>query len=118
MPPTRLHTMKTEQHCALRSWYSQQNPRPTQKACIEWFLQTYNHRLTQSTVSDSLSSRFASLDSPTSSISPTTQRRKAAAWPELEAALFDWQKCIDESGEITTGDILQEKAKQIWQLLP
>lgn len=111
--------MTIEQRRALRQFYRQQHPKPSQKACITWFYNEYNIRLSQSTVSESLSSRFASLDdNVAASTNPEGSRRRAVAWPRLEAVLFEWQKKIEERGGFTTGDILQEKAKQIWRSLP
>jgi Fission yeast centromere protein N-terminal domain len=51
-----------EQRRALRRWAHRQYPKPTQKYCIEWFLPEYNHKLSQSTVSESLSAHFSHLD--------------------------------------------------------
>jgi Fission yeast centromere protein N-terminal domain len=47
---------------ALRTFYKQQHPRPSQKAVIAWFEQTYNRTLNQSIVSDYLSDRYTYLD--------------------------------------------------------
>lgn len=54
--------IRIEQRRALRSWAHNQHPRPTQRACIEWFQQQFGHKFSQSTVSESLSSHFDSLD--------------------------------------------------------
>ena len=51
-----------EQQRALCRWAHRQHPKPTQKQCIEWFLHEYNHKLSQSTISKSLSTRFSHLD--------------------------------------------------------
>jgi hypothetical protein len=50
--------------------------------------------------------------------SSKAQRRRTVAWPELEAALYDWQRLIEERGGITTTEILQSKTKIIWNQLP
>jgi hypothetical protein len=39
-------------------------------------------------------------------------------WPELEAALFEWQQRMEQKRAIITGEILKEKAKQLWEALP
>jgi hypothetical protein len=52
---------------------------------MEWFLQEYNHKLSQSTVSESLSTHFSHLDDCTNSES---QRLREGFWPDLEKVLF------------------------------
>ena len=103
-----------EQRRALRSWAHQQHPKPSQKACIEWFYTKYNHKLSQSTVSESLSTHFKDLDTTTAS----GHRLRIGQWPELEQVLFKFQQRIDKHGGFTSGDILLEKAQQIWKRLP
>lgn len=90
-----------------------------QKACIAWFLDQYQTRVSQSTISESLSTRFAYLDgAPQAHDQEARRRRRDATWLQLEAVLFDWQKLIEQRGGVTTGEVLQEKAKQIWARLP
>jgi len=115
MPPKR--SISIEQRRALRNWAHRQTPKPSHKQCIEWFLEQYSHRLSQSTVSESLSDTFSNLDDPTSTIS-TTVRVRGGQWPELEAILWEWQLRIERQGGFTTGDILREKARQIWSQHP
>jgi len=91
------------------------------KNCIEWFYKQFNHQISQSTVSESLSNHFAYLDQD-SSASQTSLRdpfcQWAPNWPILEAILFDWQQLIERQGGIITDDILIEKACQIWPQVP
>ncbi|ELR02390.1 hypothetical protein GMDG_08810 [Pseudogymnoascus destructans 20631-21] len=96
-----------EQRRALRAWAQKQHQKPTQKQCIEWFLQQYNHKLSQSTVSESLSHHFDSLDE-----APNTNRARLRTgnWPEVEKLLLTWQLRIESNGGFTTGDLLQQKA--------
>lgn len=108
---------------ALRQWYQKQQPRPTQKACIAWFKETFNHTLHQSTVSEYLSDHYSYLDSLDPSTSTTasallSQRQRPPKWPRLEQILIKWQQAIESRGGLTTGDLLVEKAHQIWQQLP
>jgi DDE superfamily endonuclease/Fission yeast centromere protein N-terminal domain/Tc5 transposase DNA-binding domain len=102
-----------DQRRALRKWAHQQSPKPSQKQCIEWFYQEYQHRLSQSTVSESLSKTFAYLDGNTNP-NPTSLRVRGGNWPEIENILWDWQIRFEQEGGVTSGDILQRKAKQIW----
>lgn len=120
MPSRKLKTITLEQRLALRQFSQQNYPRPSQKACGIWFFDKYNIRLSQSTISESLSSRFESLDKAPTSSFPRLKgsRQRAVAWPEIELILFEWQKQIEAKGGVTSGEILQEKAKQIWKSLP
>ncbi|ELR09464.1 hypothetical protein GMDG_08694 [Pseudogymnoascus destructans 20631-21] len=73
-----------------------------------------------SNVSTSLGPRYDKVDSIQQT--PTHQakacRQKAPAWSLLEAVLYDWQRLVEERGAITTTEILQKKAKEIWEQLP
>ncbi len=113
MPPKQQILL--ERRRALRAWAHSQHPRPTQKACIEWFSNQYGQRISQSTVSESLSSHFDSLDSADNH---HRARVRTGQWPELEKVLFDWQLRVEEKGGITSGELLREKARRIWHELP
>lgn len=114
------HAISDSQRKALRAWYFHRYPRPRHKDCIEWFYERFNHRISQSTVSEILSNRYSYLDQdPTLQTSVRESfRQRAPHWPILEAILFDWQQLIERQGGIITGDILIEKARQIWPQIP
>jgi hypothetical protein len=115
-PGNRRQGITIEQRKALRRWAHQQHPKPTQKQCVGWFHAEYGHKLSQSTVSESLSSHFAHLDE--SIVDPKSQRLREGCWPELEQVLFTWQTRVEERGGVTTGELLQAKAHEIWHQLP
>jgi Fission yeast centromere protein N-terminal domain/Tc5 transposase DNA-binding domain len=112
---TRRQGITIEQRKALRRWAHRQHPKPTQKQCIEWFLQEYNHKLSQSTVSESSSTHFSYLDNSTDSDS---KRLREGHWPDLERILVTWQIRIEERGGTTSGELLRQKAQEIWYQLP
>jgi hypothetical protein len=118
------NSITEQQRTALREWYRRQYPRPRQKACQQWFLSTFNHQISQSTVSESLGDHFRHLDAvpstsrASSSTSKPIYRHRTGQWPKLEEILFDWQQLIEKRGGNTSGDILIEKAKQIWLEIP
>lgn len=112
-PPKRLSDVQRK---ALRDWVHSQSRRPTQKACIAWFQAHYNHRLSQSTVSDILSPQYHYLDSECNPSSAT--RKGIGQWQDLEAILYEWHHTLDCKGAYISGDILIEKARQIWSSLP
>jgi hypothetical protein len=104
---------------ALRDWYRGQYPKPSQRACILWFAGQYNQRISQSTVSSLLSTQYRYLDE----ISPTsreldTLRQRQPQWPQLEEILYKWQQLIEARGGLVTGDLLSEKAREIWVRIP
>jgi Tc5 transposase DNA-binding domain len=45
-------------------------------------------------------------------------RSSTGDWPDLEMALFEWQQRMEQKKAIITGDILKEKARQLWDALP
>lgn len=102
---------------ALRAWFRQQYPKPRQRDCIPWFQNQFNQQLRPSTVSDILSNRYIHLDDDRS-VPSDTYRQRHANWPILEDILYQWQQGIEERNGLVTGDILIEKARQIWPQIP
>lgn len=115
MPVERRKAITHTQRKALRIWYFRQQPRPTHKGCIAWFETEFGHKLSQSTISESLSGRFAYLDSIEDS---SASRNRTANWEELEKVLYEWFKTLELRGANISGDLLVEKARHIWGSLP
>jgi hypothetical protein len=111
----RKQRILLSQRQALRTWALQQHPRPSQKACISWFQTQYGRTISQSTVSESLSSHFKAIDT---SANTARSRLRAGQWPDLENLLFLWQQEIEEKGGTASGELLRIKAQQLWQQLP
>ncbi|ELR08125.1 hypothetical protein GMDG_02947 [Pseudogymnoascus destructans 20631-21] len=65
---------------------TQTAPETLLESLHHWFLHEFNHRLSQSTISDSLSNRFKRLDNSTT----TRQRNRTGQWPQLEQILYDF----------------------------
>ena len=101
---------------ALRDFYFTERPHPSQSACISWFEEKFGRKITQSTVSVTLSSKYAYLDTgpPTSN----TKSRTTPGWRKLERALFEWQQRAERKGKLVTGDILIQNGQEIWAHLP
>ena len=112
MPPKQRILIHQRQ--ALRNWALSQYPRPSQKTCIAWFLEKYGLKISQSTVSESLSSHFRGLDTANQDRS----RLRSGQWPDLEKILYIWQQRIEEKGRVISGELLREKAQRIWYELP
>ena len=102
---------------ALQEWYKRQYPKPRQRDCIPWFKGQFNHQISPSTVCVILSDCYQYLDQESSSSSLSFWNR-SANWPILEEILYDWQQIIQNRGGTVTGDILIEKAWQIWHQIP
>lgn len=100
-----------DQKKALRAWCRSQESRPTHAASVAWFQRTFGRRLPQSSVSAILSSKYEYLDT-----GPATGsfRQQPPQWPILEARLFEWLKRARETGELSTGDAIFNKAREIW----
>lgn len=104
---------------ALRDWFRSQYPRPRQKECIAWFHGQYNHKISQSTVSESLGDGYKHLDTD-GGIVPTrpSYRQRAPHWPVLEDILSSWQQFEESRGEDVSGEQLIAKAREIWPRIP
>ena len=111
------YRISDEQQKALRKWFQSQHPKPRQSDAAKWFEVKFGHRITQSTVSESLSDRFTYLDTDLD-VNKTSFRQRQPKWPILEAILFEWQQRIEQQGGLVTGDILLLKAKEIWTRIP
>jgi hypothetical protein len=90
-----------------------------QQHLINWIKETSDRTVSQSTVSEILSSKFDYLDDP--SLKPKnlrSQRHHEGDWPDLEHALFEWQQYMQHKKATITGDILKSKAQELWKGLP
>lgn len=93
----------------------------TQTELINWFLQEEGHKLNQGQVSRILSSKYDyidNIDKKTDKLALQAQRSSRGEWPELEAALFEWQQCLQKKKAVITGEILKQQAAKIWNALP
>ncbi|POS88070.1 hypothetical protein EPUL_000558 [Erysiphe pulchra] len=106
----------------LRAWYLQQQPRPSHRECIAWFEEKFHQKLTQGTISKSLSHRYSHLDDHNAC--PTSEngcRTRTSKWPILEKLLFEWQQSLEshqDSIDNVNSDILIAKAMEIWPQIP
>jgi hypothetical protein len=100
---------------------NQTNPPIHQKDLAEWFRQETGHTINQSIISKVLSEKYDYLDSfEKKKDKQSLQQKKQSSgdWPALEGALFEWQQRMEQKKAIITGDVLKEKAKQLWSALP
>lgn len=115
-PPKERHSLTLDQRRALRRWASAQSIRPSHKACIDWFYHEYGQQISQSTVSHSLSPKYARLDGEHPQLSGS--RLRFGNWPDVEKLVLLWYQQIQAGGRAPTNEELGEKAKSIFAQLP
>ena len=89
--------------------HATQNPHLRQNQLKEWFETSFQRLITQPSISESLSTNYRHLDAEATFTQPNQQRTRQLKWPELDKALFDWQK--EKEKRITvTGDLIKQQA--------
>src|SRR5690348_16146688 len=94
-PKTR-QSLTLDQRRALRRWALAQTSRPSHRACIQWFQTEYGQTISQSTVSHSLSGKYARLDDGDSVLSGS--RMRFGNWPDLERLVLLWHSQVVHQG--------------------
>lgn len=113
--PKERHSLSLDQRRALRRWANSQTVRPSHKACIEWFAAQYGQTISQSTVSHSLSPKYARLDGDPQL---SGSRLRFGNWPDVEKLVLMWHHSMVNAGRQPTNEELADKAKSIFQQLP
>lgn len=113
--PKERHSLTLDQRRALRRWANSQTVRPSHKACIEWFFSQYNQTISQSTVSHSLSPKYARLDGDPQL---SGSRLRFGNWPDVEKLVLLWHQQTVATGRQPSNEELADKAKTIFQQLP
>ncbi|KAF4126496.1 CENPB protein [Geosmithia morbida] len=106
-------TLEKRRH--LRLWAFGQAVRPSHRACIDWFYGQYGQHISQSTVSHSLSPKYARLDD---SSQLSGSRLRLGNWPDVEKLVLRWYQQGLATGRQPTNDELGDKAKAIFKQLP
>lgn len=114
-PVKERHALTLDQRRALRRWANSQPIRPSHKHCIEWFQSQYNQTISQSTVSHSLSPKYARLDGDPQL---SGSRLRFGNWPDVERLVLLWYQHSVSTGRHPSNEELAEKAKAIFQALP
>ncbi len=109
------HSLTLDQRRALRRWANDQELRPSHKACIEWFHAQFGQSISQSTVSHSLSPKYARLDGDPQL---SGSRLRFGNWPDVERLALLWHQQMVAAGRPPTNEELAEKAKVIFTQLP
>lgn len=114
-PQKERHSLTLDQRRALRRWANTQASRPSHKQCIEWFHRQYHQTISQSTVSHSLSPKYARLDGEPQL---SGSRLRFGNWPEVEKLVLLWYQQMTNAGRHPTNEELADKAKNIFTQLP
>lgn len=109
------HSLTLDQRRALRRWANSQTVRPSHKACIEWFESQYGQTISQSTVSHSLSLKYARLDGDPQL---SGSRLRFGNWPDVEKLVLVWYQGMLANGRQPSNEELADKAKSIFSALP
>lgn len=109
------HSLTLDQRRALRRWANTQANRPSHKQCIEWFRHEYDQTISQSTVSHSLSPKYARLDGDPQL---SGSRLRFGNWPDVEKLVLLWYQQVVNAGRHPSNEELGEKAKSIFSQLP
>ncbi|KAF3767652.1 CenpB-DNA-bind-domain-containing protein, partial [Cryphonectria parasitica EP155] len=109
------HSLSLDQRRALRRWANSQTIRPSHKACMEWFASQYGQTISQSTVSHSLSPKYARLDGDPQL---SGSRLRFGNWPDVEKLVLMWHHSMVNTGRQPSNEELADKAKSIFQQLP
>lgn len=114
--PRKRIGITNSQRAALRR-HARDHPRLRQAQLAAWYETEYGHKLSQGTISESLSNRFTELDNDiTNPAQLDRQKARSEAWPELELALFEWYWRTKDNSPITNA-LLRTKAEWFWRRL-
>lgn len=84
-------------------------------ALQNWFQESYNQRITPSSISRILSSRYEYLDTIQSHLLED-KRRRTEQWPELDNAVLEWIQRAQSQITISQ-EVIREKARQYWPII-
>lgn len=115
----RRRAITDAQRKALRNYFRENiESKPSQKDLEEWFNNKYDHKISQSSISEILSPKWAYLDQVESLNWPDAKKRKTSHWPDLEDALFHWYQIQLGKGVPTTIKTVKEMAAVFWHSFP
>ena len=111
----RIGKTNAQKH-ALRAYYRSATPKLKYDPLQTWFQSQYGERISKSTISDILSSKYLYLD--TASFNTDQKRAKDPKWKVLEECLFEWEQRYEAIGGSISGELLRFKATELWEQLP
>lgn len=96
----------------------QEHGKWTTNQMVDFFYKKYERVLDQSTISRSLSDTFKHLDEVDHPVHPDSKKQRTSYWPDLDAAVFDWQQQMLRKKKPMTDEAIRELAKKIFYQLP
>lgn len=117
-PPKKRHTLTDGDRQRVRKQYTECPGQ--QSSLIAWYLLQSGFKLDQSQTSRILSSKYDYLDAlDTRKYKEMLEHKRSGKgdWPELEAALFEWQQRMQNKKAVTTSEILMGQAVKLWNNL-
>ena len=120
-PKKRRHAITDLQRKDLRVHKQaliQENGEFTYKQLGEFFKERYDRVLSKSTISDSLSFKFKQLDEEDHPLHPDSKKQRTSYWPDVDAAVFDWQQQMLKKKPSITNETLMDMARKLFQKLP
>lgn len=115
----RRRVITDTQRKSLRDYFLENfESKPSQKDLAGLFNSKYDHTISQSSVSEILSPKWAYLDEAQGLNRLEAKKRKASYWPDLEDALFCWYRIQLGKGIPSTAKTLKETASVFWYSFP
>jgi hypothetical protein len=114
-PKSNRSALSLSQRRELRKWAQSQVVKPSHRDCILWFFNQYGQHISQSTISHSLSPKYARLDTDAQF---SGSRLRFGNWPDVERLVLLWHGQVVASGRNPSNEELAEKAKSIFAQLP
>lgn len=96
----------------------QENGKWTTNQMVDFFYKKYDRVLDQSTISRSLSDTFKHLDGEDRPLHPDSKKQRTSYWPDLDAAVFDWQQQMLRKKKTITDEAIRSTAKKLFYQLP
>jgi hypothetical protein len=88
------------------------------KTLQKWWFSKYGSQIPQPVISKMLSDKYRYLDKNKTPLRPKQMKERPCRWPDLEAALFEWQQALQRQNITVNGDMLKSKALDYWNRLP
>ncbi|QBM85967.1 Tc5 transposase DNA-binding domain-containing protein [Metschnikowia aff. pulcherrima] len=110
----RHHPITNNERRLLRKHH--RNAKLSLEATAKWFRGTLKRSIAKSTVSESLSAKWAWIDN--TSVNGKVKRNRAPKWPLLDKVLFEWLLEQESRNQSTTTETLTWAGRKIWETLP
>jgi hypothetical protein len=112
-----MNTLNVNERIRLRQWFFSERPRPSQGCARKWVKDTLKKDISQAAISRFLSDKCKDLDNPTTH-HRNALRVRAPRYEELEKLLFAWQLELEAKGTGTSGELIREFARKLWEEVP